>query len=426
MRRVVITGIGLITSLGVGTDPTWQGLLDGRSGIGAIQGFNASSLQSQLGGEVKDFEPEQFVVNRRTLRTMTRSDRFAVAAAALAVQDAQLDMTAQDGGRCALFVGSSKEVSDPMQMLEAYEAALNPDGTADIHRFGESARSTAPPLFYVEGLQAASLFYISAAHGLKGANTYFAGTAESGAVAVGTAYRAIRRGEADVALAGGFDDAVSWWTMSKYDALGIMTDRNDLGAAACRPYDVHRTGTVFGEGGAMLLLEEHAAAVARGVRRYAEIVGFGSGHDAWKLVAPHPEGRGLALAMKAALRESSSTPDAITYVAAHGSGTKLGDSSEARAIRSVFGPAVETLVASSIKPATGHLMAGAGALNVAVAALALHHQTVPPTLNLETVDPECRLDWVPGEARAVQGNQAVALARGLEGQNVALVLRAVQ
>jgi 3-oxoacyl-[acyl-carrier-protein] synthase II len=249
--------------------------------------------------------------------------------------------------------------------------------------------------------------------------------AEAGAVAIGRAYRSVRRGEADMTIAGGFDDAISWWTMTKFDAFGILTDRNELGSAACRPYDRDRGGMVLGEGAACLVLESLDAAKARGATIYAEIVGFGSGHDGYKLVTPHPEGRGLALAMKSALREAQITPEQVGYIATEGNGTIAGDASEARAIAEVFGPGGGSVCASSVKGAVGHLVAGAGALNAAVAALALKHRKVPPTVNLDNPDPACALDWVPREAREVRTEYALALARGLEGQSVALALRAV-
>jgi 3-oxoacyl-[acyl-carrier-protein] synthase II len=242
-------------------------------------------------------------------------------------------------------------------------------------------------------------------------------------VAVGRAFRTIRRGEADVCVAGGFDDAASWWTISKYDGMGFMTRSNELGARACRPFDAARTGTVLGDGAAVLVLEELEAARARGARIHAEITGYGSGYDCYRAMTPHPEGRGLAHAMEGALRDAGTRPADVSWIAAHGSGTRLGDASEVRAIRKVFGSAADGLAGSSVKPATGHLMAAAGALNVAVAALALEHQILPPTLNLENVDPACAMDWVR-EARPARVEQVLALARGLGGQNVALALRA--
>ena len=426
MRRVAITGIGLVTPLGLGAAATWQALLEGKSAVGPVRAFDASSLHTRLAAEIPDFDPKPYVANRRVLRMMTRNDQLAVGGAALAVQDSGLSVTGEAAEHAGLFVGGNKETSKPESLLEGVLVARAPDGSSDVNRLGESARSSFPPLFFVEGLQAASLFYISEAHGLKGANTYFAGTAEAGAVALGRAFRAIRRGEADTAIAGGFDDAASWWTISKYDGMGFMSERNDLGAGACRPYDAARSGTVLGDGAAVLVLEEYEAARARGARIVAEITGYGTGYDCYGVMTPHPEGRGLARAITAALDDARTKAGAIGHVAAHGSGTRLGDVSEARAIRSVFGKDAEGLAGTSVKPATGHLMAAAGALNVAVAALALQHQVVPATLNLETVDKDCAAGWVREKPRQARLDEALALARGLSGQNVALALRAVR
>ncbi len=424
MRRVAITGIGLVTPLGTGVEATWEALLAGRSAVGPVRGFDASSLATQLAAEVVDLDAKPYVANRRVLRMMTRNDQLAVMGAALAVKDSGLTMPLANPERAGLFVGGNKETSKPESLLEGVLVARGPDGVPDVRRLGDQARSSFPPLFFVEGLQAASLFYVSEAHGLKGANTYFAGTAEAGAVAVGRAFRAIRRGEADLCVAGGFDDAASWWTLSKYDSMGFMTRSNDLGARACRPFDAARTGTVLGDGAAVLVLEELEVARARGARIHAEITGFGNGYDGYRAMTPHPEGRGLARAMEVALRDAGTSAAEVSWVAAHGSGTRLGDASEVRAITKVFGSAFEGLAGSSVKPATGHLMAAAGALNVAVAALALEHQILPPTLNLEHVDPACAMGWVR-ETRKAKVQHALALARGLTGQNVALALRAV-
>jgi 3-oxoacyl-[acyl-carrier-protein] synthase II len=215
---------------------------------------------------------------------------------------------------------------------------------------------------------------------------------------------------------------VCWWNMAKLDSLGILSTRNELHAGACAPFDRDRDGTVFGEGSAYLVLEDKAAAVARGARVYAEVVGFGGASDTEHLGRPDPEGRALAKAIESALGEADSAPADVGYVAAHGSGSKHGDASETNALRSVLG----STVASSVKPATGHLVAAAGALNAAVAALTLSNGVLPPTLNLNHLDPGCEgIDWNPGIARETSASSALALARGFEGQNVALALRAV-
>ena len=424
MRRVGVTGIGLVTSLGVGTEPSWEGLVAGRSGVGEIEGFDASSLRTRIGAEIRDLEPKDLVEKqqRRSLRKMTRGDVLGLVGSILAVRDAGLDLSEDPDGRNGLFVASNKEICTPSHLLEPAVAARDGDGQVDIRRFGEQAPEQVYPLFFLEGLQAADLFYISEAFGLRGPNTFFAGGAEASAVAVGRAFRSIKRGEADVVIAGGYDDAVAWWSMCKFESFGVMTPSNELGAGACRPYDAERDGTVLGEGAALLVLEELEGARERGARVYAELCGFGSGVDVDHLVAPDGEGRGLELALKGSLVEAEIEAGDVDYVAAHGSGTPKGDVSEAQVLAGVIGGDTP---ASSVKPATGHLVGGAGSLNAAVAALAVHHGAVPPTLNLDNPDSACDgIDWVPREAREQRVERALAVARGFEGQNVSLAVRA--
>lgn len=420
MRRVAVTGIGLLTPLGIGVEPTWDGLMAGRSAVAEVTAFDVSALSTRIGAEITGFTPEGFISNRRSLRMMTTGDRYSFSGATLAIRDAGLDMGAENGDRVALYVGGSKEVSDLTHLLTPVLAARCPDGSVDFRRFGESAFSDAYPLFFVEGLPAASLFYISQAYGITGPGCYFAGMEDASATALGVAYRAVLRGEVDLAIAGGFDDGVGWWNMTRLDGMGILTPRNELGSAACRPYDRERTGTVAGDGAAYLVLEDLERARARGARVYSIVTGFGSGLDNSGLLTPDPAGAVLARSVAAALAEAGRSPSEVAYAASHGSGTVLGDASEAHALRTAFGPAADGLAASSVKPATGHLLAAAGALNAAVAVLAIYHQAVPPTLNLDSVDPDCALDWVPGEARDLSVKTAIAIARGFEGQTAVL------
>lgn len=425
MRRVVITGIGLVTPLGIGVGETWAGLIAGRSAIGPLRAISPASFRTKIGGEIDGLNARDFVTNRRLIRSMTRGDVLAMAGAVSAVRDSGLDFEARDIERVGLYVGGNKEVCSLSHFSDAVLASRRDDGYADILAFGEIAPRSVYPLFFVEGLPAAPLFYVSDAYGLKGANTYFAGTADSGATAIGRGYRAVRRGEVDIVLAGGFDDATSSWNLGKFDALGVLTGRNERGARAYQPYDRDRDGAVFGEGAAFVVLEEREAALARGARCYAEITGHGSAFDTSRPVTPRPDGEPLAQAIAAALREAACAPEEVGYVATHGCGTVLGDRSETRGLRAAFGPSADQLAASSVKPATGHLSAAAGALNVGVAALTLYHGIAPPTLHLEHPDPECDLDWIANEARDVRAACAVALARGFEGQNVAVALQAV-
>jgi 3-oxoacyl-[acyl-carrier-protein] synthase II len=423
-RRAVITGIGLLTPLGVGAPDTWDRLLAGDSAIAPISGYDASSLRSRVGAEITGLRARDYV-DRRALRSMTRYDMLASVGAALAMTDAGYEGKQDDPeGLFGLFTASGKEISEPEHFKDVAVAVRNDDGTVDMRRFGELAATQVHPLFYIEGLQAASLFYISDAFALRGPNTFFAGGAETGLTALGRAFRAVRRGEADAVLAGGADTPVCWWNMAKIDSLGLTTH-----SGACRPYDVDRDGTAMGEGSAFMVIEDYETARARGARVYAEITGFGSAGDVGHGITPDPAGAPLASAIVHALREAGSSPEQVDYVAAHGSGTRQGDASEAAALRDVFasrdangagGPA-----ASSIKAAAGHMGAAAGAGNAAVAALAIAHGAMPPSLNLDNVDRACAgVGWVIGQARRAPVREAVAVARGLEGQNVALALRA--
>jgi 3-oxoacyl-[acyl-carrier-protein] synthase II len=341
-------------------------------------------------------------------------------AAKLAVEDSGCDLEDDSEGRNALFTAGNKQVSDPDYFSEASVEARNENGEADIRRFGELAYGSVHPLFFIEGIQGASLFYVSEAYNVRGPNTYFSGTAEAGAQAIARGFNAVRRGEADLALCGASDSPVFWWHMAAWDTLGVTTRRNDLGAGAIAPYDRDRDGTVMGEGGAFFMLEDLEGAQARGAKVYAEIVGTGAASDTGKLLTPDPSGRAVAKAAERALARAGAVASDVDYVAAHGTGTEHGDRSEAAGLRQVLDGAP----ASSVKAATGHLIGAAGALNVSVAALAIDRGAVPPTLNLENVDPDCAgVDWVPKDGREAKVDMAIAMARGLEGQNVALALR---
>ena len=416
-RRVAVTGVGLLTALGAGRDAVWQALLNGRCGIGRLGGYEPASLRTQIGAEITDFDPQRYAA-RRTLRMSTRNDQLAIAGAALAMQDSGIDLAAVDPVRAGVFAGGNKEISQPERLLEGSLAGRGSDGRADVRQLGRRASSAFHPLFYVEGLQSASLFYLSQAYGLLGPNAYFCGTSDAGLTAIGRGYRAVRWGEADVVLAGGFDDASSWWTMSKMDGLGVLSTANDRPAEAFRPYDRDRSGSVLGEGAAFLVLEELGAARRRGAHVYAEITGFAGTLDIAQRITPELGGEALAVAIGRCLDEARVNPADVGWVAAHGCATALGDVSEAAALRTAFGDRPPP--ASSVKPATGHLVAAAGALNAAVGVLAVDGDTVPATLNLDRPDPACAGNWVRGDARRGPVRHVVALARGLEGQQVAL------
>jgi len=420
-RQVVITGIGLLTALGEGPEANWKALVAGECGVGPIQSYDTSPLQSTLGAEIRGFDPTRFG-GRRQLRTINHGDRLALAAGRLALDDAGIDITAPLGPRFGVYLGGNKTIGRMEELIDQLKAIRTPDGRADQELLGQKADVIVPPLFFVEGLQSGGVFNISQTFGILGASAFFAGTADAGASAIGHAARVVRRGEADFMIAGGYDDSTSWWSMTLLDRLGVLTTRNQLGQEAYRPYDRDRSGAVAGDGAALLVLEEKQSALRRGARIYAELAGHGGGHDCRTPPTPDTEGRGLSRAVRYSLRDAGLCAQDLGWIAAHGAGTPLGDVSESRALRSALGPAAASVPVSSVKPQFGHLIGGAGALNAAVAALALHHGAVPATLNLDSPDPACDLDLVRGSARESRPRHALALARGIEGQAVSLVL----
>ncbi|WP_331742287.1 beta-ketoacyl-[acyl-carrier-protein] synthase family protein (plasmid) [Streptomyces sp. NBC_00876] len=420
-RRVVVTGIGLMTAIGQGAAQTWENLLEGRTGIGPLKAYDPAPLRTGIGAEIHDFDPTDWA-KRRTLRMLCRGDQLALAGATLALRDAGLDDVGDLGQRSGLFLGSNKEMPRMDELISQLQAIRAPDGTPDLHKLGRTASSVVAPLFFVEGLQPAAGFHISEKYGIRGANSYFAGTADSGAMAIGRAMRTIRRGEADVVVAGGYDDATGWWAMSKMDGLGVLTTRTELGEEAFRPFDRDRSGSVFGEGAALLVLEDREHALARGAHCYAEVTGFGSGNDCVRPPSPQPRARGLARAISRALADSGGAFPDGSYIAAHGCATRQGDASETLALHDALGTSAKSALISSVKPQTGHLVGGAGALNVAVAALTLDSGVVPATKNLHNPADDCDLDYVPLTPRETRPGNALALARGLEGQAVAIAL----
>lgn len=428
-RDVVVTGIGLVTALGIGHERSWTAMIAGDCGVGPLTGFDTSTLRTRWGAEIADFDPTRFA-SRRTLRSTTREDQLAMAGVSLAVADAGVDPSSVDPERVGLFLGGNKEISAPHHLLEGALAVRDEQGRATEAALGRSMDSSFYPLFYVEGLQAAALFYASQQHGIKGVNGYFHGTAEAGLTAIGRAVDAVRSGECEQAVAGGADSPVGFWPMSRMDGLGVLSQGTDAGDF--RPYDVARSGSLLGEGSAMLLVESAESARRRGARTYCRVAGFGSAFDVGGLIAPDPSGKPLTMAAVAAGRQAgwgrlgtaSLDQISVDYIATHGCATALGDASEARGLRSALGESADHTVASSVKPAIGHLVGAAGAANAVVTALALHHGEVPPTLNLSDVDPTCDLDWVPQQSRRLDVRTALAIARGLEGQNVALAMEA--
>ena len=419
MSDVVITGIGAVTGLGHGAEQNWEALLEGRSAIAAIESFDASSLECRASAEVADLQSAlKPLVDRRMLRNMIRNDRLAALGAVHAVRDAGLEGQLEQAG---LYLASAKEISEPDKVMDAVLLARDEDGSVDYEVMGTKGAADFYPLFYVEGLQAASLFYISKVLEMKGTNAYVSGAAEAGMSALGMGLRAIRRGEAEVVVVGGFDDATSWWNQSKYQDWGLLQPGEDQP----HPFAAEAGGTVLGEGSVFLVLESAGHAEARGARVYAGLEAVSSRQDSARVFTPRTDGDGLGRAVRAALSRAGRDGEQIAAVVAEGTGTADGDAREAQAIEEALDGARPAVTA--VKGATGHTTAASGLLNVAVAAMALEAGRLPAIVGTAAEQAgDTGLDLVLGEARElpVDGPAgALALAQGFQGQSGAAVLR---
>jgi 3-oxoacyl-[acyl-carrier-protein] synthase II len=407
-RRVVITGVGLVSPLGVGTAETWQGLLDGRSGIGPITHFDTTGYGTRIAGEVKDFDPAQFVDKKE----VKKSDRFihlALAAAQFALQDSGFVVTEENADQVGVDVGSG---IGGFPLIERTHTILMEKGPDRVS-----------PFFIPGCIVNLAAGQISIATGARGPNTAPATACTTGLHAVGDAFRLIQHGYAEAMIAGGTECAVSPLSLAGFSAMRALSTRNDEPQKASRPWDKDRDGFVIGEGAGILILEERDAALARGASIYAEIVGYGMSGDAHHISAPHPEGLGASSVMRAALKDASLPPESIGYINAHGTSTGLGDIAEVRAIKQVFGDHAYRLAVSSTKSCTGHLLGAAGGLEAGILALAMKHQILPPTINLDQPDEGCDLDFVPQRPRAVDLEVALTNSFGFGGTNGALIFR---
>jgi 3-oxoacyl-[acyl-carrier-protein] synthase II len=410
MERVVITGIGLVTPVGIGRDESWRALLAGKSGIAPITLFDASQFRARIAGEVKAFDPLRWL-DKKKVREMDRFAQFAIAAAKIAVDDASLVLaTDEEKNRAGCFIGSG---IGGLATLEEAKRTLLEKGPGRLSPYS------------IPGLIAnMAAGQVSMAHGLRGPSYCNTSACSSGAHAVGEATEWIRRGRADVMVAGGAEATVTPVGIGSFAAMMALSKRNDAPEKASRPWDKGRDGFVCGEGSAVMILESLARAKKRGAKIYAEVTGYGASSDAYHLTQPAPNGEGAQRSMRMALDDARIAPDQVDYVNAHGTSTPVGDVEEARAIEGVFGEHARSkkLWVSSTKSMTGHLLGAAGALESAVCALAVAEGKVPPTINLDDPDPQCNLDFVPHEARDRKLRHVVNNSFGFGGTNCSLVL----
>jgi 3-oxoacyl-[acyl-carrier-protein] synthase II len=407
-RRVVITGLGLVTPLGIGVDETWTALCKGQSGISQITRFDASGFDTKIAGEVKNFHPKDFLSKKEAKRTQLFI-AYAVAASRMALENSGLTIDKTNENRIGVLTGCG------LGGLELLEKT-----TVFLHKKGPQ-RVTPFYIPMIIGNMAPGM--ISIYLGAKGPNSSIATACASGTHAVGDAFKIIKRGAADAMIAGGVESVITPTCIAGFNAMKALSVRNDPPEKASRPFDRDRDGFVVGEGCGILILETLEAALERGARIYAEICGYGMSGDGFHMAAPAPEGEGAARCMAAALADSKIPFDEIDYINAHGTSTQLNDVYETKAIKSVFKEKSSSIAVSSTKSMTGHLLGGAGGIETVFTALTISEGIIPPTINLEHPDEECDLDYVPNKARRMDVKTAMTNSFGFGGTNATLILK---
>jgi 3-oxoacyl-[acyl-carrier-protein] synthase II len=405
-RRVVVTGIGMISPLGVGNEPTWQGLVEGRSGIGPITKFDASAYTSRIAGEVKGFNPEDWIEKKEVKKSDTFI-QYAIAAADIAVKDAHLDCANCDGERFGVIVGSG---IGGLPLIEEMHTKLMERGPSRVSPF------------FIPGLIVnLAAGQISIRYGCKGPNSAPATACATGAHAIGDAFKIIQRDDADIMFAGGSEAVITPLALAGFAAMRALSTRNDEPERASRPWDLDRDGFVIGEGAGILILEEIEHARKRGATIYCELTGYGMSSDAHHITSPAEDGSGMIRVMRSALRDSGLHPEDIDYINAHGTSTAVGDRTETVAIKQVFSAYAYKVAVSSTKSMTGHLLGAAGGLEAAIAAMTIKTNVIPPTINYETPDPDCDLDFVPNKAREQKVTHVMSNSFGFGGTNATLI-----
>lgn len=407
-RRVAVTGIGLVSPMGVGIEENWSGIVGGKSGIGPITRFDSTPFLTRIAGEVKNFRAEDFIP-KKELRKMDPFLQFGLGAAHLAMADAGLKISPELAPRAGVVMGCG--LGGLLTIEESHKSVL------------ELGPRKVSPFFIPMIISNMAPGLISIYHGAKGPNLSVQTACAAGTHAVGQAYRIIRDSMADVMISGGVESTVTTLAVAGFNAMRALSTRNDEPERASRPFDKERDGFILSEGSGILVLEELDRALARGARIYAEVVGFGASGDAFHMAAPAPEGEGAARCMQMALDDAGVEPAEVQYINAHGTSTDLNDKYESMAIRTIFGKHAYRLAVSSTKSMTGHLLGAAGGVEAAFTVLSLYHQIMPPTVNYEFPDPDCDLDYVPNTARKGAIEVALSNSFGFGGTNGTLVFR---
>ncbi len=407
-RRVVVSGIGLVTPVGVGTEESWRALCSARSGIKNITAFDATAFACRIAGEIRDFSPEQFI-ERKELKKMGRFIQFAIAASDFAVASAGLKTAEEDQERVGVYIGSG---IGGFEIIEREHKNLIEKGPGRIS-----------PFFIPATIVNLASGYVSIRFGAKGPNSATATACTTGAHAIGDSYRIIERGDADVMICGGAEAPVCPMSIGGFAAMRALSTRNDAPERASRPWDRDRDGFVVGEGAGILILEELEWAKRRGAKILAELVGYGMSGDAHHITAPSEDGDGAFRVMRNALRDAGLQPSQIDYINAHGTSTDVGDRIETAAVKKCFGDHAYKVAVSSTKSMTGHLLGGAGGIEAGITVLAIRDQIAPPTINHEVPDPDCDLDYVPNQARPMKIEYALSNSFGFGGTNGCLIFK---
>ena len=410
-RRVVVTGLGMVTPLGTGIEKNWEMVCAGKSGIGPITKFDASQFSSQIAGEVLDFKSEDFM-DKQQVRRFDIFVHYAVASARMAMEDSGLKIDSKNRERVGCITGSGL---GGLTMLEHYHKVLLEKGPRRISPF------------FIPGMIAnMAPGQIAIEYGAKGPNLSIETACAASSHAVGESFKQIREGTADAMITGGSEAVVTPLALGGFCSMRALSTRNDEPEKASRPFDLDRDGFVMGEGAGILILEEMNHALERGAHIYAEVAGYGLSGDAYHVSAPEPDGGGAISCMSMAIEDAGLKPEDINYINAHGTSTKLNDESENKAVKAVFGEHAYKLAISSTKSMTGHLLGGAGGIEAAYTVLTVKHGIMPPTINYETPDPVCDLDYVPNEARKAKVRAAISNSFGFGGTNATLLFKAFE
>ncbi len=408
-RRVVVTGIGLVTPLGLGVQTTWKHLIQGEAGIRRITMFDASTFQTQIAGEVDGFNPEDYI-EPKEVKKMDRFIHFAIAATRMALDDSGLKITDVNAEKVGVIIGSGM---GGLPSIEHYHSVLLEKGPKRI-----------TPFFIPMVIINLASGQISIKFGAKGPNSAISTACASGSHSIGDAFKIIQRGDADAMIAGGAEAVITPMAIGGFNAMKALSTRNDEPEKASRPFEVDRDGFVMGEGAGILIIESLESALDRGAEKiYAELVGYGLTSDAYHITAPSPNGEGAARCMAIALQDGRIKHSEVDYINAHGTSTKYGDELESYAIKSVFGDHAYKVAISSTKSMMGHLLGAAGGVEAIVSVLSISKEIVPPTINLDNPDPECDLDYVPYKARKMTVNYALSNSFGFGGTNACLLFK---